>query len=496
MSSAPPPPAPVETAAFLEIRNAAKSCMVQVNTQEVVKIGDLSSWKLIEPLFDEDQLLPPLHRIQWLICPKEGGAGSEGQGGAGGGDEEDKSDDGCSNYCPSGEEDEPAVEETTVRVAANEELIDYEACCAYQFVITSVEPVVNLERLPGETERDYDWRLSYILLQGMELNGARSFLYDQSWLVLFEGDSEVGGEAEKSRAGAFLSLPLGTAPWGLGRALLELPDAEADKHERAGGGAIFARARRGAYAQEVLHWFFSSSQWLTGGEDPDPDFVVASHLAAKSVDVGAGEAANAIYGLAYSVITSHQWEWSAGTGVDDDFPGMLSDVVAPVVRTLLDALKAKGEEHQFSSRLQKTIGLEEMSRYWKTFVSRDISTPSARLECREDLDRRQWWRPLIKKLPCFPVASICLRLVDKEAKALQLDLGFATEIAAYQQIIGNCREMTFLRALERCGVAAEIKAMIAENNLPCTLEEIVARGWPGKAKLMRRSLARLREMDD
>ncbi len=85
------------------------------------------------------------------------------------------------------------------------------------------------------------------------------------------------------------------------------------------------------------------------------------------------------------------------------------------------------------------------------------------------------WFPLSDELARFPAALHCLRLVDKEAKALQLDLGLTAEIATYQQLIGTSMDSTFLRALERCGLAAEIKALIAEKNLPCTLEEVVAK---------------------
>ncbi len=368
MSSVPPPPAPVETVAFLEIRNASKSCMVEVNPQEVVKIGDLSSWKLIKPFFDEDQLLPPLHRIQWLVCAKEGGAGSEGQGGEG--DTDDGSGDGCSNYCPNGgDEEEPAAEQST-RVAANEELIDYDACCAYQFVITSVEPVVNLKRLPGERVTAYIRRVRGILSRGMELNDARSFLYDQGWLVLFEEWPDL----VRSEVFSLPPQPFSAEEWGLARSRLELPDAEAEKHCRAAGDAAFTSFQRDLYARTVLEMVFFAIPWLSI-HPLHPDFVVACQLAAKSVDVGASELA----GQFNTFVKRRDFPTpdlpSFGTSGNDDFSfsGVLSDVVPLVVRTLLDALKAKGETEQFSSWLQENIGFEEVSRHWKAFAPTNLS---------------------------------------------------------------------------------------------------------------------------
>ncbi|CAD7973739.1 unnamed protein product [Amoebophrya sp. A120] len=54
---------------LLEIRNlVGKSCTITVDTAKVKKVADLCSWSIIEKLFDEDQLLPPLHRIKWFVC--------------------------------------------------------------------------------------------------------------------------------------------------------------------------------------------------------------------------------------------------------------------------------------------------------------------------------------------------------------------------------------------------------------------------------------------
>ncbi len=86
------------------------------------------------------------------------------------------------------------------------------------------------------------------------------------------------------------------------------------------------------------------------------------------------------------------------------------------------------------------------------------------------------WSLLKNNLSWFPVALHCLQLVDKEAKALQLDLGLAAEIATYQQeFMGTSMKSTFLRCLERCGLAEILRAFIAENNLQCTLEDFAAR---------------------
>ncbi|CAD7973740.1 unnamed protein product [Amoebophrya sp. A120] len=254
----------------LEIRNlSGKSCTITVDTAKVKKVADLCSWSVIEKLFDEDQLLPPLHRIKWFVCANAtttvpGSKASKDSAASEGDAERPHGDRKKEEYCIGEEEPFPDFDhyspnshdagrgssglsersrsrsprreqqdEPQLRVAEKDEDVifgDDENPIFYQFAVVPEEFSHTWEswatdwywRWPERAKSKRPWadfRSSWqlfveLVIIGHEdyreswwkLHELRSFIYDQTWLAMIDD----GPEAEQILANCL--FPVGTFP--------------------------------------------------------------------------------------------------------------------------------------------------------------------------------------------------------------------------------------------------------------------------------------------
>ncbi|CAD7938594.1 unnamed protein product [Amoebophrya sp. A120] len=261
-----------KTKRLIRIRNLlGRTIVKEIDTRTTKTVADLCSWDIVAEFFDEDQLLPPVHRLQWIVVRLV----DEDDKNAEKDDEEaasEFSDDNMStcsgitgtrsrsvsNDDAASEVDEQHLDHaggqnngtedggTTTLVGQQHQAKDHGPHqdeqgflpptgriadhdldhVVFQFVVDNKTHVLELQRKRTtesgefeETRRAYFKRTAN-LLSSCTLLEARSFLYDQSYLDLLEAFEEYYGmkQPTKNRI-RFLSTKAksfaGHAPWAL-----------------------------------------------------------------------------------------------------------------------------------------------------------------------------------------------------------------------------------------------------------------------------------------
>ncbi|CAD7963101.1 unnamed protein product [Amoebophrya sp. A120] len=310
----------------IRIRNLSGTKVVEklVDPSKVLTVADLCAHDIIADAIDADQLLPPVHRLQWLQITLEETSADENY------DDAQPQDPGAAEQ----EHEHPETfldRKTPIDYGDVDGGLSTAAGCeksssktpvpSFQFVITPPEfSVAQLTN--GKSVEEFERSDPYFRFEeffaSFTLEQARSFVYDRSWELIdaMNLKDETKDSARNSLPDTW--LPCGTTalvpkderadPYevlhhlagiesqialfvSLLTAIFELPETEWNKHERLSGGKYFAWARRDRYCRKLRVQFFHHGDNL----QPDWNFCSDEHWTDKRREAAQAELGKKIF---------------------------------------------------------------------------------------------------------------------------------------------------------------------------------------------------------